>query len=272
MERMLVAIFDNETKAYEGLRALNELDREGSISIHAESVIQKNADGNVSQKQAEGDYPIRTLGGTALGSLIGVLGGPAGVAVGATAGAMAGLFGDAYVAGVNSDFLADVAERLTPGKVAVLADVNEEWVTPVNSKMEALGGVVFRTAWERVEQDQWAREIAALDADIAQLQAEQAQATGELKAKIQSRIDDLNQKRNEKIGQAKQRTEHFKKETNSKIEALRQKAAKVHRDNKAAIEARIQEIREKDEQAEARLRSAIAGGFRKAADRLEKAG
>jgi hypothetical protein len=44
MERILAVVFDNETKTYEGSRALTQLDREGSISIHAESVIQKNAD------------------------------------------------------------------------------------------------------------------------------------------------------------------------------------------------------------------------------------
>ena len=42
MERMLVVVFDNESKAYEGSRALKQLDTEGSITIHAESVIKKN--------------------------------------------------------------------------------------------------------------------------------------------------------------------------------------------------------------------------------------
>ena len=34
MEKMLVVVFDNETKAYEGLRALNQLDSEGLSLIH----------------------------------------------------------------------------------------------------------------------------------------------------------------------------------------------------------------------------------------------
>ncbi len=32
---MVVVVFDNELKAYNGYRALAELDSEGSISIHA---------------------------------------------------------------------------------------------------------------------------------------------------------------------------------------------------------------------------------------------
>jgi hypothetical protein len=33
MERMLAIVFDDETKAYEGSRALNQLDAEGSIAL-----------------------------------------------------------------------------------------------------------------------------------------------------------------------------------------------------------------------------------------------
>jgi uncharacterized membrane protein len=86
MERMLVVVLNDEAKAYEASRALNQLDREGSITVHAESVITKNTDGTVTVKEADGDFPIRTVGGTAIGSLIGLLGGPAGLAAGALAG------------------------------------------------------------------------------------------------------------------------------------------------------------------------------------------
>jgi hypothetical protein len=41
-----------------------------------------------------------------------------------------------------------------PGKCPVVADVSEEWVTPVDTRMEALGGVVFRTARQNVQDDQ----------------------------------------------------------------------------------------------------------------------
>ena len=34
MERMLAVVFNNESKAYEGLRALNQLDSEGSIALY----------------------------------------------------------------------------------------------------------------------------------------------------------------------------------------------------------------------------------------------
>ena len=146
MEKMLVVVFNDEPKSYEGSHALKQLDNEGSITIHAEAVIKKNADGTVTIKQSEDDFPIRTIGGTAIGSLIGLLEGPVGLAVGATAGLLAGSIGDLHVAGVDAEFVDDVAATLTPGKCALIADISEEWVTPVDTRMEALGGTVFRKA------------------------------------------------------------------------------------------------------------------------------
>ena len=51
MDRMLVVVFDNETKAYEGENALLQLDAEGSISVYAYAVLAKHADGTVNVKQ-----------------------------------------------------------------------------------------------------------------------------------------------------------------------------------------------------------------------------
>ncbi len=270
MEKMLVVVFDNETKAYEGSRALNQLDFDGSITIHAKAVVSKNSDGTVSVKQGEDDFPVRTVGGTAIGSLIGLLGGPAGLAVGALTGAMAGSIGDLYVAGVNADFLDNVSALLTPGKCAVVADVSEEWVTPVDSRMEAAGGVVFRSLKTTVEDDQRARDVAELKEEIAQLKDEQAQSRAEHKAKLQAKIDALNAKLQEKLDQAKQRSEQIKAETDAKVRALQQKAAKAHGDAKDAINARIDQIREEYEERSKRLKGLAAAQLRKAAAELVK--
>ena len=270
MEKMLVVVFDDEKKAYEGSRALTQLDAEGSITIHAESVVQKNADGTVSAKKTEGDFPIRTLGGTAIGSLIGLLGGPIGLGIGAGAGALVGMMTDLNVAGVDAGFLDDVAATLKPGKCAVVADVSEEWVTPVDTRMEALGGVIFRDARSTVEQDQRTRDEAELRTEIDALKAEHAQARAERKAKLQATIDGLSARLQNVLEQAKRRSEEMRRETEAKVQALQQKAAKAQGDAKAVLNARATQLREEYERSEARLRSAAAGELRKAADQLEK--
>ena len=248
MEKMLVVVFDNESKTYEGSRALNQLDSEGSITIHAEAVISKNNDGTITVKQGEGDFPVRTVSGTAIGSLIGLLGGPAGVAVGALTGTMVGSLADLWVAGVGSDFLAEVSNVLTPGKYAIVADISEEWVTPVDTRMEALNGFVIRTPKKSFEEAERARDIAELQAEINELKAEDARVKAEHKAKLQGKIDRLNARLQTKLQQARQRSEQIKKETEAKVQALQTKAAKAQGDAKAAINARVTEIKKQYEQ------------------------
>ncbi len=243
MEKLLVVIFDDEKKAYEGSRALYQLDLEGNISIHAESVISKNADGKLSIKQADGDFPIRTVGGTAIGSLLGLLGGPVGLGLGAAAGYFAGFMADLRVAGVDGEFLDDVSKALKPGKYAVVADISEEWVTPVDTRMEALGGEVHRTARSAVETDQIARQEAAMRAELAALKAEHEKAHAERKKKLHSRIEQMETRLQAKLQHARQQREELKREMDAKVHAVQQRAAKAQGDAKAAFEARANELR-----------------------------
>lgn len=99
---------------------------------------------------------------------------------------------------------------LIRGTHAVVADISEEWVTPIDTRMEALNGVVFRTTRRAFEQDQRTKDEAILRAEIGQMKAEYTRAKAEHKAKIQSKIDQLNAKLQKKLDQAKQRSEQIK--------------------------------------------------------------
>ncbi len=117
MDRMVVVVFDNETKAYEGKKALMQLDAEGSINVYAHVVLTKHADGSATIKQEDDYGPIGTLSGTALGFLIGLLGGPVGALIGTTAGLAGGMFFDLNNARVGDDFIDDVTKVLLPNRV-----------------------------------------------------------------------------------------------------------------------------------------------------------
>src|SRR5260370_18203399 len=80
MDRMLVVVFDSESKAYEGSRSLQQLDGDGSIAVYAARVVAKNPDGTASVKEGADSGPLGTLTGTAVGSLVGILGRPSPVA------------------------------------------------------------------------------------------------------------------------------------------------------------------------------------------------
>ena len=194
MERMLVVVFDNEKKAYQGESELKQLEREGLLTIYAQAVIVKHAEGSVSLKQVDEDGPLGSLAGTAVGGLIGLLGGPVGAAVGAASGLALGALYDVDNARVGEDFLDDVSKSLTPNKVALVAEVEEEWTTPVDTRMEALGGTVLRRALWDVEKTVDEQEIAAMKADLKQLKSEISKAHADRKAKLQKKIDQLEAK------------------------------------------------------------------------------
>jgi uncharacterized membrane protein len=194
MDRMLVVVFDNEAKAYEGKKALMQLDDEGSINVYAYAVLAKHSDGTATVKQGDDIGPVGTLVGTSLGSLIGLLGGPAGLAIGATAGAAGGSIFDLHNARIGDDYLDDVTKALAPNKVAVVAQVDEDWTTPVDTRMEPLGGTVFRRALSDATDRANDEELTAMKADLAQYKAELAKERADRHAKIQAKITQLDAK------------------------------------------------------------------------------
>ena len=191
MDRMLVIVFNNESKAYEGKKALMQLDGEGSIGVYAYAVLAKHADGTSTIKQGDDVGPLGTLVGTSVGSLIGLLGGPAGLAIGAAAGSLAGGVFDLHNVRIGDDFIDDVSKALTPNKVAVVAEVDEEWTTPVDTRMEALGGTVYRRALSDVTDTVNQEELNAMKADLAQFKAEQAKADADRQGKIREKVSHL---------------------------------------------------------------------------------
>jgi uncharacterized membrane protein len=224
MDRMLVVVFENETKAYEGTRALQQLDSEGSVNIYGYAVITKNADGTATFKKGDDAGPITTLLGTSFGSLVGLLAGPAGMAVGAAAGMAAGSTVDLDNIRVGSDFINDVQKALSPKKSALVAEIDEDWTTPVDTRMEAVGGTVYRRALSEVQDKVNEEDVAAMKADLAQLKAEHTKAQAERKAKLQAKITELDSKIQAQLQKAKDRRTEAQRLAQERVKALKAKA------------------------------------------------
>ena len=192
-------------------------------------MVAKHADGTVSVRQIDDFAPSGTLGGTAVGGLVGLLGGPAGVAIGAASGLAVGAFYDIETARVGSDFLDDVSKSLTPNKVAVVAEVEEEWTTPLDIRMEKLGGTVLRRALWEVEESVRREEIAAMKADVAQFKTELSDANAERRAKLQKKVDQLQAKIETQQKKARDRRGAFEARQKTKRELLKKNAAAAGR-------------------------------------------
>lgn len=77
MEKIVVIVFDTESAARQGVRALHDLEDEARIVLYELAAIRRNEDGTMSRLREDNDFPApsATIAGAALGSLIGLLAG-----------------------------------------------------------------------------------------------------------------------------------------------------------------------------------------------------
>jgi uncharacterized membrane protein len=225
MKRMLTVVFDDEIKAYEGKAALRQLEIEGSVTLTRAAVLTKNADGATEVKQYDDVSPIGILVGTSLGSLIGLLGGPVGLAVGATTGLTVGALTDARKVRFGESYVEEVSRSLIPGKFAVVAEIEEGWTTPVDTRMAALGGTVIRRALSEIRDQLRQDEVVALKADLAELKEEFASANAKRRIKLQARIDRLQARIDQQKKQAQESLQAFQARAATKRELFKKNAS-----------------------------------------------
>lgn len=256
MNRLLVVVFKTESQAYEGLSALKDLHRAGDITLYSTAVVVKDPSGTVSVRKPADSEPIGAGMGILTGSLIGLVGGPLGAAIGAAAGGLGGVVFDLANAGLGADFLAVVSAALEPDRAAVMAEVDEAWVTPVDARLGKLGGQVLRHQRREVVEDMLQRDAQELDAELKALEAELAQASAENRAALQGHVD---QARNG-LGALQRRVgtkqAEIEKEMTAKVSALREQAKDASRARKQEIETRSAEMKADYEMRRAKLEQA----------------
>jgi uncharacterized membrane protein len=256
MDKMVVVVFDTEAKAYEGLRALSDLHREGSLTVYSDAVIAKDAAGKVAVRQSASIGPVGTLLGGATGALIGLLGGPVGAAAGMAAGSLGGSAYDVANLGIGADFVNEVSKRLTSGKAALVSEVEEEWITPLDDRMDGLGGTVYRRSRRDVIDFQDERDAAALQQELDRMKQELAQAKSAAKDKINAKIASTQAALKAAEDRAKARAETINKTIDTKIQALKDQASKSTGEAKARLERQSAEIKADHESRAAKLHQA----------------
>lgn len=256
MTKFIVVIFPDETKADEGSSALEALHTEGRVTVYHAAVLVKDADGKASVRREKGQGPLAAGVAALVGGLIGLIGGPAVAALGAAAGAVSGGWLDALKLGTRADFLNDVCQKLTPGKSAVVAEVSEDRRTPLDMRMEAIGGVVIREQRPDMEEDRIEKEVEAEKAALVELEAEYAEAEREIRTRLDARIAETREKLKGATERALARLDDLEKETDAKVAVLEQQAARASADLKAQIERRVAEVRAEYDRRAAKLQQA----------------
>jgi len=243
MDKILVAIFPSDARAYEGLRALEDLDGQGAITVYARTVIAVGEESGVTVKEGADEGPLGTPVALLTGSLLGPLAGSVGIAVAAGAGTLGRVLHDLARVGVDEDFLTEVGAALQPGTAAVIAEVWEERISPIDARVEALGGRTFRRVRQEIVDGNVQREIAAVRAELASLTAELATAPEGDQAHIRERIATTRAKLHDAQKRATAVLESLTRESEAKIAYLEVRAAEAGGEPRARLEARIAELR-----------------------------
>ncbi len=276
MDTFIAVVFDNDDAAFKGADALRDLHRDGDIIVYSAAVIGKDANGKVSIKKSADEGPIGTAFGMMIGAMVGVMAGPAAVASGAVAagtvaaaqaaavgtaagsltGATFGMFRDLYEAGIDADTLDAVSIELLPGKSAVVAAIDEAWTAPLDVKMEAAGGTVFRKARIEVIDEQIERDIAATEAEMRALEEEWDAADEAMRASIKSKVDAAKKKLGDSTERALQRLEKLDMEFEARQAALDEQITNAAGDAKAKFEKRKAEVQKEYAERSAKLKEA----------------
>lgn len=266
MNKVIFTGFNDEKKAYEGAEVLRDLHKEGSITVYADAVVTKDPTGKVAVRQPAVAGPIGTVAGLLTGGLVGLVGGPAGVAVGGVTGGTLGAGFDLAQWGTGQDFVDLVGERLSPGKSAVVADIDETWEIPLDTRMEPLGAIVMRYTKSQVEDALAEKDIEAQQAELANLEAEkiatmkteQTKKSAERTAKLQEKIDAAKRKLQEKQDQLAARIKSVKKEGDDKVAMLQGQMTTANDEAKAQLQKRVADVRADYDARQKKLSDALA--------------
>lgn len=242
MNKLLLAVFQTETAAEAGQKALRALHTAGDITLYATGIIGRDINGVVSVRKSLDQGLVGTATGLAVGSLIGLLGGPVGFALGAVTGTVTGAVRDFWVAGVGLDFIEESEKHLAPGTVALLAEIEEEWVIPVDTALEAAGGQVFRRTRSEVAEARFDHDIAAIESEVAELEAEISQAGGAARTALQARLTDSRTSPQAAVQHAAQRVDALKQEAEAKTESLKLQMSQASGDVRDRIEDRMHRV------------------------------
>jgi uncharacterized membrane protein len=254
MSTFAVMVFSDEKSAYEGLRALQELHAAGSLTVYGTDVVQRDEEGALRVLKRDDQGPIGFGLGALLGGLTGMFGGPAGAAIGAAFGGATGSVVDVVDWDVSEEFVERVQRNLSPGKYAVIAEISEKWVAPLDVRMAELGGSVVREEREAFGEELLDRRMSTLRTKLEARKAARARAKAERAAEragdkaysketsLEIEIDDAQWKLKSMAAKAEKRLERMEQELNAKIEALRAQAAPAKPEVRDQIEKRAAEI------------------------------
>ncbi len=142
MSDFVIAVFPDEEKGQQAAETLSRRARADSIVVRAAALLVKEPDGTVSQRKWARHVPWKLPAAAVLGALIGFLAGPIGAVVGFVSGGFLGFTRAVSDVARAEELLREVHRQFSPGKSALVVELDEESVAAFNARVRELEGVV----------------------------------------------------------------------------------------------------------------------------------
>jgi uncharacterized membrane protein len=195
MQNVLAVQFSEDSRAYEALSALKELDGQEQIRLSGAAVVVRGKDGQITIKDEVADrgYSGTATGGI-IGLLVGILGGPFGVLIGGATGLLVGSLFDMDDAEETESALSDISRSVRPDHPALLAEVSEQSPDVLDAAMGRLEGTILRRSLDDVEAEMAAAEEAQKAAKREARKRLREERRSQIKERVKEKIDQLKAK------------------------------------------------------------------------------
>lgn len=241
MNSFVAIIVPGADKAHACVVALEDLHRDGSVTVYATAVVHREEDGALALDHQESDTgPV----GAALGAVLGVL-----------FEAFRGSARSATHTDVSEDFIDDLKERFRPGDFAIISEVTEEWTAPLDTRVAQLGGTVVRESRMRYVEELFGRAVDDEKAGLEAFKTKRASARAErTESDLELGIESTAVELRGRAEKAQRRLERSKEELEAKLKRLEDQASEAKPEVKTRIQQRIAELRKDFDQRLEKLR------------------
>ena len=255
MENIVVATFNDDKTAIDGVHKLNDLDWRGDIVVYNNVLLRRNLDGTFDYLKDERTLDgWNAMGGMLLGTAIGVLGGPVGALAGMFAGLTVGGFADIATYGFEYDFLESFKNGLPVGTTSLIMTVSEPSVAFIDTALLPLGATIYRSNIY-AEQDKYVQsQLDVLDAGIDEAERQLREAAAKDKAEFKAKVAQLRAKRDAKVAQIKADMQEDRESVKADIQRIKAKLqGKVDEARRKVLERRLAADEAKAEKYEAEV-------------------
>lgn len=167
MNNLVIAVFNDRLKAEEVRIALRKKQAEHLFELEDSAVLERREDGKVKLHHVTHFTIEGALGGGFLGALLGImLLNPVFAVLGTAAGTvLGGVSGSMSHAGVDEDFMQDLAKHLKPGTSALCAIVADH-LDKVIEEIRRFDGKIIRTPLRHTDEKKLAASLEYIKTQV----------------------------------------------------------------------------------------------------------